>query len=105
VDDRYLFSEPTVANGMLYMNDARGDIFTLDVHTGNRVWTYTTAPTQFDQSNTVVSGNSAFICGSDSTLYALNALTGSLRWKYRDAWGSPTVYNGKVYCVSEAQRL
>jgi outer membrane protein assembly factor BamB len=101
VDDRYLYSEPTVANGMLYMSDARGDIFTLDVNTGNRIWTFSTAPTQFYNSNTVVSNNTAYVCGSDSTLYALNALTGTVNWTYKDAWGSPTVSNGTVYCMSQ----
>jgi outer membrane protein assembly factor BamB len=101
VDDRYIYSEPTVANGLLYSNDAHGNIFTLDINTGKLVWNYAAGTTLLYQSNTIVSGNTVYVCGSDSALYALNALSGALMWKYKDAWGSPTVSNGMVYCISE----
>ncbi len=99
-DTVIIYSEPTIANGLLYCSDANGNIFSIDVNTGNVVWNYSTSPTQFDQSNPTVANNILYICGADSTLYAMNALSGSLIWKYYYAWGSPTVSNGVVYCVS-----
>ncbi|HVY74943.1 MAG TPA: PQQ-binding-like beta-propeller repeat protein [Puia sp.] len=101
VDDRFIESEPTAANGRLYSNDAHGNIFSLDINTGNVIWTYTTGPTQYNQSNTVISNGIVYVCSADSALYALNALNGAFLWKYKDAWGSPTVLNGRVYCPSE----
>jgi len=101
IDTVVIYSEPTVANGLLYSSDAGGNIFSLDVNTGNVVWNYYTSPSDLYESNPTVSNNILYICGADSNLYAINASSGALIWKYNFAWGSPTVLNGVVYCISD----
>ncbi len=65
-------------------------------------WKYTTQDNNFFSSPVVVNGV-AYVGSVDHNVYALNASTGALIWKYTagDEIGlSPTVANGVVYAVT-----
>jgi outer membrane protein assembly factor BamB len=78
----------------------------LSVHNVNQlvlVWKYTTGGQVF--SSPAVAGGILY-AGSDN-IYALNASTGALLWKYTNGqtFSSPAVFNGMVYAVSSDDYL
>jgi outer membrane protein assembly factor BamB len=117
-----VFSQPVVANGLIYWGTGDGFEHATDLN-GHQVWmdnlgtsqtlcsndptsrngvldTATVAPVMLGGKSTLV----LFVGGGDGTFYALNALTGAIIWKRllgappaHFLWSSPTLYNGKVY--------
>jgi outer membrane protein assembly factor BamB len=84
---------PAVVNGVVYIGPAA-----LNAATGEKLWSYPTIGGSPAVANGVV-----YFDGFDnvSTLYALNASTGSLLWRFftnpEDSFRSPAVSNGVVY--------
>src|SRR6266566_9638104 len=59
-------------------------------------------------SSPTVSGDTVYFGSDDSYLYALNALTGELRWKFKTGdvvYSSPAVADGTVYVGSHDSYL
>lgn len=98
---------PTVANGVVYVGDIAGDsvsaatpnqpdMFALDAHTGNLLWT---APTGAVIGSPVVVGEVVYVSGFGPALFALDAATGHIRWRYDLAQirpSHPAVHDGVV---------
>jgi outer membrane protein assembly factor BamB len=115
-----IFTQPAVANKLVYWGSWDGYEHATDFN-NNRVWTYQTGTTESSQCGPPpqgVSSSSAiatvtingtptsvdYFGGGTPTLYALNALTGTLIWKTvlgsspsHYLWSSPVVYKGSVY--------
>jgi polyvinyl alcohol dehydrogenase (cytochrome) len=109
-----VYGQPTIADGRVYVTSVTGRIYSLDAETGCTYWTYDAA----GPSRTAISVDYIFasptsktliptvVFGDDTaTVYALNAVTGKLRWKQRmdthpsaRISGAPLVY-GKVIFV------
>jgi hypothetical protein len=110
------YSQPMVANNMLYWGDWNGAEHATDL-TGKDVWTVNTG--QNIDNNCLppvagVSGTSTigmigstsvdYFPGGDDNFYAVNAVTGAIMWKTNLGtppadylWGSPILFNGSIY--------
>jgi hypothetical protein len=110
------YSQPIVANNMVYWGDWNGVEHATDL-TGKDVWTVNTgqnidsdcSPPVAGISGTATIGNLGgtsvvYVPGGDDNFYALNALTGAVMWKTSLGtppadylWGSPILFNGSIY--------
>jgi outer membrane protein assembly factor BamB len=96
------FSPAAIANGEIYVgagaaSGAASDLAAISVNGGAIAWQYPISVT--DVSPAVVNGV-VYAGSSDSNVYALNAATGSLLWKYTTGgaiFNSPAVASGAVY--------
>jgi eukaryotic-like serine/threonine-protein kinase len=101
-------SSPAVNNGVVYIGGYHSHaVFALNAYTGALIWQ---APTDSIYPNQISSVGVAYglvyvdvaftDVPSGGVLYAFNALTGNITWKYNAGlWtnASPAVYDGKVY--------
>lgn len=67
---------PVVKDNFLYVIAANGQTLAFDTRTGERIWTADCGSVQ----TPIVSGNSIFICSSNSELICLNRFNGHKRW-------------------------
>ena len=118
-------STPAIAGDTLYVNSYDGRLYALDVRNGAVRWKFATAgerrfeakglhgmmpPAQtfFDPfdvylSSPVVAAGSVYFGSGDGHLYALDAATGALRWKFATLdviHASPAYADGVVYVGS-----
>jgi outer membrane protein assembly factor BamB len=108
-------SSPAVASGRVYVGSADGRVYALDLATGAVKWRYETEGVQLDsrnfgydrrtvQSSPAVSGGAVFVGARDGFLYAIDATTGQLRWRFdhKISWvnTSPAVLDTTVYAGS-----
>jgi eukaryotic-like serine/threonine-protein kinase len=115
-------SSPAVADGVVYAGSYDGNFYALDAKTGETKWKFATAGEKrfeakglhgfqpknqviadpfdiFLSSPVVVKGSVYFGCG-DGNLYALDAATGELRWKFPTGdviHASPAFADGVLY--------
>src|SRR4030095_3850139 len=102
----YVFSSPTVSNGIVYIGNFNGDLYAIDANTGIKKWQYN-ARARIDgspiESNGIIYFGTAGLRRGD--LYALDALTGALKWNYvhtNTFRSSPVVFDGVVYISSHS---
>ena len=117
-----VYGQPTVVGGRVYVTSVTGRVYSLDAATGCTYWTYDAqgpSRTAISFSYAFASPNSrtliptVFFGDDTATVYALNAVTGKLRWKQRlDAHpsarisGAPVVYSQTLYVpVSSLEEL
>lgn len=118
-------STPAVANGLLYFASYDGKFYALDAATGAQRWFFTTGgerrfeakglhgllpkhqtiadPFDIFLSSPVVVAGTVYFGSGDGHVYALDAVTGELRWKYATGdvvHGSPAYADGVVYVGS-----
>jgi outer membrane protein assembly factor BamB len=123
-------SSPAVANGLVYAGSVDGLFYAVDSATGQEKWTFATKgerrftapgihgamprtermPDPFDVflSSPVVSGNTVIFGSGDQNVYALDAVTGKLKWSFATGdvvHASPAVANGVVYIGSWDRNL
>ena len=116
---------PAVANGTVYIGSYDGKFYALDAHTGVLKWKFSTGgerqfeakglngmqpktqtiPDPFDiyLSSPVVANGSVYFGSGDGNLYALDATSGDLRWKFPTGdvvHASPAYAHGVVYLGS-----
>lgn len=117
-----VFSQPVVANGLIYWGTGDGFEYATDLN-GHQVWmdnlgtSHAPCSTDPNSKNGVldtatvasvkIGGKSIavlFVGGGNGNFYALNATTGAIVWKRllgappaAFLWSSPIFYNGKVY--------
>ncbi len=104
--------DPIVAGGIVYFCDntyETGNIYAVDIKTGLKKWSIETSPRYATTNSTVVDGvlyttaTDYSINGSstaNTTIYALDALTGQKKWEYNfdtDLASRPCVVNGLLY--------
>jgi outer membrane protein assembly factor BamB len=115
-------SSPAVAGGMVYVLSLDGSAYAVDEHTGKQVWKfetggesrlnvagiYGTMPSRevvpdvwdFYLSSPTVAAGTVYFGSGDHNVYALDAATGKLLWKFQAAdvvHSSPAVADGMVY--------
>jgi len=118
-------SSPAVAAGRVYFGSYDSNVYALDVASGTLVWKFTTGgerrfsgrhlhgaepaaevmPDPFDVflSSPVVADGAVFIGSGDGNVYALDAASGALRWKFHTGnvvHASPAVAAGTLYVGS-----
>ncbi|HKP30536.1 MAG TPA: PQQ-binding-like beta-propeller repeat protein [Gemmatimonadales bacterium] len=123
-------SSPAVANGLVYAGSLDGLFYAVDTATGEVKWTFATKgerrftapgihgamprtermPDPFDVflSSPVVSGNTVIFGSGDQNVYALDAITGKLKWSFATGdvvHASPAVANNVVYIGSWDRNL
>ncbi len=115
----YIYGQPTVAGGRVYVTSSSGRVYSLDARTGCVYWTYDAAgPVRTAVSVVGIRGGSgtrlAAVFGDDSaTVYALDADSGKPVWKIKldrhpDAriTGAPVFYEQRLYVpVSSLEEL
>ena len=120
--DANVNSTPAVANGAVYVLSLDGNAYALDEHTGKLLWKFQTAgesrlnvagiygiaPSRevvpdvwdFFLSSPAVDGGLVYFGSGDHNVYALEAATGKLRWKFQAGdvvHSSPAIANGVLY--------
>lgn len=118
-------SSPAVANGMVYFGSYDGFFYAVDAATGELAWRFRNAgerrfsaqhlhgllplgesmPDPFDVylSSPVVWKGGVYFGSGDGNIYALDALTGSLKWKFHTGdvvHASPAIADGILYVGS-----
>jgi polyvinyl alcohol dehydrogenase (cytochrome) len=115
----YIYGQPTMAGGRVYVTSTTGRVYSLDAQTGCTHWTFdAAAPVRTAVSVAKIPGDSggrlAAMFGDDSAnVYALDADSGKLLWKTRldqhpDAriTGAPVFYGERLYVpVSSLEEL
>ncbi len=118
-------SSPAVANGLVYFASYDGFFYAVDAATGELAWRFRnpgerrfaaphlhgllpageTMPDPFDVylSSPVVWNGGVYFGSGDGNIYALDALTGSLKWKFHTGdvvHSSPAIAEGILYIGS-----
>jgi len=118
-------STPAVANGIVYVGSYDGKFYALDAHAGALKWKFATdGERRFEAkglhgmqpknqtiadafdiflSSPVIVQNTVYFGSGDGNLYALDAATGDLRWKFKTGdvvHASPAFANGVVFVGS-----
>lgn len=73
---------PVVADGVVYLQDMESDVFALDATSGHVLWRRLFHAGTPGPNGVSVDGGSVY-GSTDTTVYALSARTGRLRWRHR----------------------
>ena len=118
-------STPAVANGTVFFSSLDGNVYAVDAARGTQKWRFRTGgerrftapgihgiapstelmPDPFDVflSSPAVAGGTVYIGSGDHNVYALDAQSGALRWKFATGnvvHASPAVHRGLVFIGS-----
>ena len=104
--DRF-YSCPIVVNGIIYVDNG-SNLLAINAQTGVLAWS-TNLGGKFSSSSPTIVNDIVYIGSDNGFLYAIDAKTGSQKWKYdlyktnsnfKDVDGNPTVIDGIVYVLS-----
>jgi len=123
-------SSPAVADGIAYVSSLDGNVYAVDAQSGKPKWTFATQgerrftapgihgiaprrelmPDPFDlfMSSPSVERGTVYVGSGDGYVYALDAATGRLHWKFKTGnvvHASPAVAGGSVYIGSWDRNL
>ena len=123
-------SSPAVANGLVYVNSLDGTFYAVDAATGTKKWSYKTDgerrftapgihgamprtemmadPYDVFLSSPAVAAGVVYFGSGDNHVYALDAQSGELKWKFKTGdvvHASPAVSGGVVYIGSWDRNL
>ncbi len=105
-----LISSPTVSGGLVYTGSfAERSFYAFSASDGQLVWQFQTG--DYAQGSPTVIGNTVYASSYDGYLYALDALNGTLLWKYKcvesgdSLYNSPSVVDEVAYVVTYKGRL
>ncbi|HET6275614.1 MAG TPA: PQQ-binding-like beta-propeller repeat protein [Candidatus Cybelea sp.] len=118
-------STPATWNGLVYVSSRDGNVYAVDEQTGQKRWSFVTGgerrftapgihgitpkselmPDPFDVflSSPAIAGGVLYIGSGDHNVYAIDAATGALRWRFTTGnvvHASPAVAGGIVYVGS-----
>jgi outer membrane protein assembly factor BamB len=118
-------SSPAIAGGLVYVASLDGNLYAVDAETGKLRWKFATGgerrfsapgihgvmprtevmPDPFDVflSSPAVAGGAVYFGSGDHNVYALDAQTGNLKWKFATGnvvHASPAIAGGVVYIGS-----
>jgi outer membrane protein assembly factor BamB len=114
-------SSPAVSGGLVFFGSYDGNFYAVDAATGKEKWKFATPrerrfaaahlhgaspvaeimpdPFDFYLSSPVVSNGNVYFGSGDTNIYALDASTGALKWKFKTGdvvHGSPAIADGVV---------
>jgi len=110
---RPIVASPRVGNGLLYLGSSEGKFRALDIASGRVVWEFS-GLSGFVESKPEVYDGKVIFGAWDENLYALDARTGLLDWKWRgDKPGTmyspaacwPIAAHGKVFIAAPDRKL
>jgi outer membrane protein assembly factor BamB len=103
LENNFFNAEPTAAGGLVYELDEGGNMLAFDKNTGAINWSTPIGHLYNDNSNAIVVNGALYVGSSDSSLYSINASTGTVNWKINTVVnpGSPTVVGGVVYFAAD----
>src|SRR5580704_4439500 len=118
-------SSPAVADGRVYFGSFDGNFYALNAATGKPLWKFATGgerrfsarhlhgaepaaevmpdPFDFFLSSPALAAGAVYFGSGDGNVYALDAATGTLRWKYHTGnvvHASPAISDGTLYIGS-----
>ncbi len=118
-------SSPAIDHGLVYFSSYDGNFYAVDTATGKQRWKFRNAgerryaathlhgslplgetmPDPFDVylSSPAISHGAVYFGSGDGNIYALDALTGDLKWKFKTGdvvHASPAIVDGKLYIGS-----
>jgi eukaryotic-like serine/threonine-protein kinase len=118
-------SSPAVYNGRVYFGSYDGNIYAVDAKSGEQRWKFASEgerrfsgrhlhgtdpaaesmpdPFDFYLSSPSIDADTVYVGSGDGNIYALDASSGALRWKFHTGnvvHASPAVANGMVYIGS-----
>ena len=107
-------SSPVVAQGRVYFGSGDGNIYALDVRTGEVAWTFATGDVV--HASPAYADGVLYVGSWDSRLYALDAASGAERWRFQGGvdpvihnqvgfQSSPAVVDGVVYVGCRDSKL
>jgi outer membrane protein assembly factor BamB len=90
-------SSPAVANGILYIGSANGNLYALNATDGIKLWNYSTGGSV--ASSPAVANGIVYVGSLGGGFYALNATNGEKIWSFTTDRinSSPTIVDGVVY--------
>jgi eukaryotic-like serine/threonine-protein kinase len=77
----FFLSSPAIWNGAVYFGSGDGNIYSLDVATGQLKWKFQTGDVV--HASPAIANGTLFIGSWDSYFYALDAATGKEKWKFK----------------------
>lgn len=96
-------STPTVRDGLVYVGSATGELYAVDLGSGEERWRFESGGKI--RSSPTVDGGNVYVGSWDGHVYALNAADGSLRWGFDTGGivqGATTVGEGRVFAGSRS---
>ena len=105
-------SGPVIAGGTVFAVDSAGTVSAHSLDRGARLWSFSTQPE--DESSGALGGGCAvdggvcYVATGMAEVLALDAATGTLRWRVRigaPTRGAPAVAGGRVFAVTVDSRL
>jgi eukaryotic-like serine/threonine-protein kinase len=104
----YYQSTPVLDDGSIYFGSGDGQVYALDVKTGNLKWKYKTGSVV--HASPAIQDGQLFIGSFDGFFYALNKTDGKLLWKFKsvgqsyfpkgEMQGNPVVFDNRVFVGS-----
>jgi eukaryotic-like serine/threonine-protein kinase len=94
----YIWSTPSVADGVLVVGSFDKKVYGLDAMTGNKKWEFATGANNVAQPS--IADGVAYIGSLDSTFYAIDLQTGQQKWKFKANnwfWAKAAVANSLVF--------
>ncbi len=92
----FVYSSPTVVNGVVYIGSNDSYAYALNASNGSLIWRYQTGG--YVRSSPAVVNGVVYVDSFDGYLYAFNASNGSLLWQQvAGALSEPTVTYGVIY--------
>jgi eukaryotic-like serine/threonine-protein kinase len=123
--DSRITSSPAASGGVVYFGSFDGNFYAVDTATGKEKWKFATPgehrfaashlhgaapnaevmpdPFDFYLSSPVVADGIVYFASGDTNIYALDAATGSLKWKFKTGdvvHGSPALAGGTLFVGS-----
>ncbi len=102
----YLQSSPVVHDGLVYVGSLNGELFAVDIATGQRKWGFGTS--EAIRATPVIDGDTLYVASWDDHLYAFDLKTHHLLWR-ADTNGivqsTPSIGAGRVVVGSRSAKL
>jgi outer membrane protein assembly factor BamB len=112
--DRALIAPPVVADGRVFVKDARSEVSAFDAQTGRTLWRVTLQPPAKSRDSdefgggVVWYGGRLFVTTGFATVFSLDPATGKEVWQQQVSGpvrGSPTVFGDRVFAISIDNKL
>lgn len=106
-------STPVIANGVVYTGSYDGNLYAVNLQTGESLWTYATGAAVPEPNlgislgitgSAAVDGSTVYVGDAAAVVHAIDAATGEAIWTTTvddqpnaSIWSSPVVWNGTLY--------